>query len=57
MATKKKATKEAGPQCSQCKKSVKDKSLLDDCIECGQVVDACNDCIEDHMAEEHPEDE
>ena len=52
--TKAQASPDA-PRCSQCRKTVNDKNALDDCLECPQVVDACNDCIEDQMAEEHSE--
>jgi hypothetical protein len=42
-------------KCSECGKVVDKKLGLSDCFECNAVTDACESCLEDHMAEAHDE--
>lgn len=43
-------------RCSECGKEVPNTNALDDCFECNNVTDACESCIEDHMAEQHDDE-
>lgn len=40
-------------KCGECGETVPSSDKLSDCFECANVVDACEPCIEDHMAEQH----
>lgn len=55
-AKKKSAQVDEVARCSECREAVPSKDNLSDCFECAKVVDACESCIQDHTAEEHPDD-
>lgn len=52
-----KTNKDEDLKCSECGEVAPSKDALSDCFECANVADACESCIQDHMAEQHEEDE
>lgn len=52
---KKKLTTKEVRRCNECGKEAPNSDALSDCFECANVVDACEPCIQDHMAEQHPD--
>lgn len=52
-----KSTKKADVsiRCSECGDTVASTNALSDCFECTRITNACEPCIQDHMAEEHDE--